>query len=468
MPALPLAGPSYTLRSLKADAQRTVNWVPVQIESGVGKGGNVAYLKQIPGLTLLQTISGAIPPGGLNLASDGTLYAVAGGYLYSISTAWVATQIGPVGTGPVSMTSNATQLCIVADEGGWVYDFSTTVLTQISTNWLGSVGLGYLDGYGVYIEPEASVFYISANQDFGTIDALQYASIEGAPGAVLACLVKHREVLFLKAFTGEIWYDAGNADFPFARNDGAALEVGICAAATLCKLGGVAYWLGQDRNGSRMVFAMAGYAPTRISSHALEEALTGVADVTGAWAFAYEQEGLSYIVLQVPGLLTTWVYEVSSGLWHERAEWVSDAYQRWRPTCHAFAYGVHVVGDASGKIYELDVDANTLAGDVLIRDRITPHNATPDLKRRRFGSLQIDCEVGSGLPSSLKAQMLMRYSDDGAKTFGNWRRLSLGPIGEYLARARAVMLGAARDRVWHIRVTDDVRCNVLSAVLDEQ
>ena len=40
MPALSLIGPSYALQFNKADCERTVNYIPVVIESGNGKGGN--------------------------------------------------------------------------------------------------------------------------------------------------------------------------------------------------------------------------------------------------------------------------------------------------------------------------------------------------------------------------------------------------------------------------------------------
>ena len=158
---------------------------------------------------------------------------------------------------------------------------------------------------------------------------------------------------------------------------------------------------------------------------------------------------------------------MASGVWHERAEWVDGTYAPWRASCHALAYGIHVVGDSSGKLYELSPTASSNAGDVLIRDRITPHNAMPTLERRRYGSLQVDCTVGKGLNGG-QATLMLRYTDDSGANWSSWRYLSLGRIGEYMARARATMLGAARDRVWHIRVTDDVRCDHLSAVLDER
>lgn len=466
MSALPLVGPSYALRSGKADCERTINYMPVLIESGNGKGGATGYLKQVPGLSLLADLGAELR--GLYVARD-VLYAVAGAALYEVSSSYVLVNRGTLlsTSGVVGFAENNTQLAVCDGPNLHVLDLDSHAFSTNPANWLGSKRIDVIDGYGVFVEPSSNQFYLSANQDFKTIDPLDFASAEGSTGEIAAHIVKHREVLLLKKKTGEVWYDAGGADFPLARNDGANIEIGCAAVFSLQKKGGVAFWLGRDETGSAAVFSMSAYQPQRISNHALEEALEGVADLSGATAFAYSQEGLSFYVLQVPGLSTTWVYEVTSGQWHERAEWVDGDYQPWRATCYAYAYGRHLVGDSSGFVYELDPLKNTNNGDALIRERITPHMALPGLNRFRIGSLQVDCDVGVGLPSGQKAQMMLRYSDDGGKTWGNWRYLTLGNVGQYKARARATMLGSARDRVWHIRVTDDVTCNLLAAVVNE-
>lgn len=466
MPALSLIGPSYSLRFSKADCERTVNYMPVVIESGNGKGGAQGYLKQIPGLRLLGNLGGAIR--GLAVARD-VLYAVAGSTLYQVSSAWAGTSKGSVSAGsyPVGLAVNNTQIAIACGALGYAYDLDAGKLGSISTNWRGSNLVDVVDGFGIFVEPDSSQFYLSAAQNFKTLDALDFATAEGSTGNIVSWLVKHRELLLLKQNTGEVWYDAGGADFPLSRNDGANIEVGCAAVHSLKKTGGVAFWLGRDEQGSAAVFSMQAYQPQRISTHALEEQLERLTDLSGATAFTYHQDGLTFYVLNVPGLDTTWVYEVTSGLWHERAELVYGDYQPWRATCHAFVYGRHVVGGADGNLYELDVTKNTNNGGTLVRDRILRQPGPPSLQRVRYGSLQVDCAIGQGIALGAEARLMLRYSNDGGQTWGNWRLLTLGRIGEYKARARATMLGSARDRVWHIRASDDVSCDLLSAVVNE-
>ena len=130
MPNIALAGPSYALRNRTADVQRCVNWVPVQIESGTGKGGAQSYLKQVPG----KTAFGSALAGHVRGARTcrGLLYVVAGTSLYRVSAAGAATALGAVaGTSPVGMSDNNTQLCITTGEKGYVLDLDTDAFSTI-------------------------------------------------------------------------------------------------------------------------------------------------------------------------------------------------------------------------------------------------------------------------------------------------------------------------------------------------
>lgn len=470
MPTLPLAGPTYQLRDSRAAVDRVVNWVPVQIESGTGKGGASAYLKQAPGKVALVALGA--PVRGV-FAAGGALYAVAGAAAYSITAAGVATKIGSLVTdaGPVEMACNRTQLCIVDGGGGYVYDLgdSSSPWQTIPGDWRGSARVEVLDGYGVFSAPSTNQWYLSDIEDFTVLSALDFASAEGSPGSIVAHLVKHRELILLQERTGEVWYDAGGVDFPFARNTGAALEIGCAAAHTLRSIDGIAFWLSRDLMGGLGVHAMQAYTPERVSTHALEERLSVLSadQIAGATAYAYRMEGLSYYCLSVPGIDTTWCYEVRGGIWHERGEWIDGAWAHDVGTCHAYAYGHHVVGGSDGTIYRLDPTVSVSGARPLVRSRITPHNAQSSGARTRFGSMQIDCRTGDGLADSSSGSLMLRYSDDGGISWGNWRYLPLGAVGQYQRRARATMLGTARARVWEIRCTDNLRCEPISAIIDE-
>ena len=422
--------------------------MPVRVESGTGKGGAQSYLKQCAGLTLLASVGQNVR--GLCVARD-RLFAVTEDRLLEVASDWTTTDRGYISPGDVEMAANNTQLGIVTGDDLFVFDLDSNGMSNNPANWQGSASIEMLDGYGVFIIPNSSQFYLSANQDLTSFDGLQFASVESAAGNLVSVLFKHRELVFLKSTSGETWYDAGASDFPLARNDSAYIGVGCAARATLRRVNDVAYWLGRDGEGTAVVFGMPGYAPQRISSHALEEQLSSVTDLSTARAWTYHQEGLSFYVLNVPGLETTWVYEVASGIWHERGEW-NNGWSQWRATSHAVAFGKHIVADNAGNLYELSPSANTYGASPMVRDWISPHAAVPQMAVQRFGSFEVLCDVGGGASDGSAAHMLFRYSNDGGKTWTAWQQLSLGAIGQFKARARATMLGSARDRVWNFRV----------------
>ena len=68
-------------------------------------------------------------------------------------------------------------------------------------------------------------------------------------------------------------------------------------------------------------------------------------DDTICWS--YQDRGHAFVVLVHPGAETTWVYDVATQSWHERALW-DPAALVWTPhlaRCHTFAFDRHLVGD---------------------------------------------------------------------------------------------------------------------------
>lgn len=57
----------------------------------------------------------------------------------------------------------------------------------------------------------------------------------------------------------------------------------------------------------------------------------------------------------------------------------------------------------------------------------------------------------------------LRYANDGAENWSNWRDLDSGDTGAFLQTLVARRLGMARHRVWEIMDTSDTAQDVLAA-----
>ena len=393
----PILGSSYVARSVNAADSRMVNLFPEVVPEG---GKEPAFLNRAPGLRLLAT-AGSGPIRGL-WQFGGYGYVVSGTQLYRVNASWTATLLGPVsGSGPVSMADNGTQLFIACNPDGFIYDSSTGVLQQITDpDFPGAVTVGYLDGYFVFNEPNSQRIWVTSLLDGLSVDALDFASAEGAPDQLVSLIVDHREAWLFGTNSVEVWYDAGLADFPLSRIQGAFNEIGCAAPYSVAKLDNGLFWLGSDARGQGIVYRSNGYTGVRMSTHAVEWQIQQYGNLSDAIGYTYQQDGHAFYVLVFPTANTTWVYDVATGAWHERAGFANGHFVRHRSNCQMSYNSEIVVGDyQNGNLYafDLDVYADNGAAQKWLRSwRALPTGAN-SLKRTAQHSLQLDCESGVGL-----------------------------------------------------------------------
>jgi hypothetical protein len=495
----PILGSSYVARSVNAADSRMVNLFP-EIVPEAGK--EPAFLQRCPGLELVATV-GQGPIRGMWPFGD-FLYVASGGKLYRVDGNFVATELGLInGSGPVSMSDNGTQLFVACNPDAFIYNTSTGVFAQITDpDFPGAVTVGYLDGYFVFNEPNSQRFWVTSLNDGTAIDPLDFASAEGNPDDVVSLMVDHREVWLFGNNTVEVWYNAGLADFPLARIDGAFMETGCLAPYSVAKLDNSVFWLGSDARGNGIVYRNQGYNAQRVSTHAIEWQIQQYNVLNDAIGYSYQQDGHSFYVLTFPTAQATWVFDVSTGAWHERAFWDGVQFRRHRSNCQANFAGQVLVGDwESSAIYVLDqqtYDDNGQAQRWLRSWRALPTGQN-NLKRTAQHMLQLDCESGVGvgtvesyflltednlfltdesdnllitssisLTDGANPQVMLRWSDDGGHTWSNEHWASMGRVGEYGKRViwrRLGMTTKLRDRVYEISGTDPVKIAIMGAEL---
>ena len=500
----PILGSAYVARSVNAADNRMINLFPEVVPEA---GKEPAFLQRAPGMNKLGTL-GAGPVRGLwTFGNYG--YAVSGTTLYKIDTNWNAVSKGTVtGTGPVSMVDNGTQMFIAAGATGYIYNANTDVFAQITdVDFAGAVTVGFIDGYFVYNQPNSQKFWVTSLYDGTSVDPLDFASAEGSPDNLVSLIVDHREVWLFGQNSTEVWYDAGLPDFPLSRIQGAFIEIGCAAPFSVAKLDNGVFWLSSDARGRGMVFRSNGYAGVRISTHSVEWQIQQYSDISDAVAYTYQQDGHSFYVLNFPGANITWVYDVATQAWHQRAGWLNNQFTRHRGNCQMAFNSEIVVGDyQTGDYYAYDPNVYTEAGSVQkwLRSWRALPTGTNNLRRTTQHSLQLDCESGVGLDGATPAttsylssissdaisagaisgeseestseiivqgsdpQVVLRWSDDGGHTWSNEHWRSMGKIGETGRRViwrRLGMTMKLRDRVYEVSGTDPVKISIMGAEL---
>ena len=490
-------------RSVNAADARMVNLFP-EIVPEAGK--EPAFLNRAPGLNL-QVAVGTGPIRGLWVLA-GNMYVVSADKLYKVTPAYVVTLIGTVaGTGPVSMVDNGIQLFIACNGPSFIYNANTDAFQQITDPAFPGAGtVAYLDGYFVFNEPNSQKIWITALFDGTLVDATEFASAEGSPDGVVGLIADHAQLWVYGTNSIEVWYNSGNADFPFSRIQGGFNELGCAAAYSIAKMDNGLFWLGKDARGQGMVYRANGYSGQRISTHAIEWHIQQYGDLSDAIGYTYQQDGHSFYVLIFPTANTTWVYDVATQAWHERAGFVNGDFTRHRSNCQVFFGTKVMVGDyQNANIYSFDLD--DYSDNSSIQKWLRSWRALPtgqnNLKRTAQHSLQLDCESGVGITGSMIAetiylqteegtnlvtesgdkliaeqqtivtqgsdpQVMLRWSDDGGHTWSNEHWVSIGKIGEYYRRAiwrRLGMTMKLRDRVYEVSGTDPVKIAIMGAEL---
>jgi hypothetical protein len=493
-----ILGGSYVARSTNAADNRMVNLFPEATPEG---GKEAGFLSRCPGLSLLTTL-GVGPVRGM-WVFGGYSYVVSGSNLYRVDNSWGSQFIGSVsGSGPVSMADNGTQLFIAANPDGYIYNAFTGNFDQISDpDFPGAVTVGYLDGYFVFNEPNSQKIWITSLYEGTQIDALEFASAEGSPDDLVAISIDHREAWVFGTNSIEVWYDAGTADFPLQRIQGAFIEIGCAAPYSVAKLDNSLFWLGSDARGNGIIYRSSGYQGKRVSTHAIEYAIAQYGNISGAIGYTYQQEGHAFYVLSFAQ--ATWVFDVATQAWHERAGFNNGQLTRHWSNCQMNYNNEIVVGDyRNGNIYAFDLDVYSDDNEIQkwIRSWRALATGQNNLNRTTQHALQLDCEVGNiypafdesplfltaqndyylitesevyliddaGVRTPSSSEVLLRWSDDGGHTWSNYHAKSMGATGETGKRVFWRRLGMTlklRDRVYEISGTDPVKIAIMGAEL---
>lgn len=120
----------------------------------------------------------------------------------------------------------------------------------------------------------------------------------------------------------------------------------------------------------------------------------------------------------------------------------------------------------TGVIYEMSNDIYDDAGCAIRRVRRSPH-ISDEMAYFFYDVLQVDMETGVGLNSGQgeDPQVMMRFSDDGGRTWSNETWRTAGRLGEFSRRVTWRQLGRGRDRIFEIVITDPVKIALVDGYL---
>lgn len=468
-------GPSNVSQSPIADQERTVN---LYFEPSESKGASTKYaLYPIPGVDELDESAG----GGVGRANyfepnSQRQFAVIGSSFVELFAALPMVVHGTVAgvTETATISSNGDgggQLFITAGGNGYLFTLATDTFAQIAAlNGIATMG-DFLDGFFLNLDAATSTLWISDLLDGATWDPTQFVQRSSAADPWVSMKVCNKFIYLLGSQTTEPWYNAGAFPFPFQPYSSTLISYGCAAKFSPEVVANSLVWLSETANGSGAVIRAIGFTAEIISTFATHYAFDNYPTIDDAIGDSIEDLGHVFYVLTFPAANATWVWDVATQIWCERGTWNSaeNKYFAWRPLYHAYAFGQHRILDfRSAKVYELSSMSQTDVDGLPIRRLRRAPSIVKENKVLFYKRFELYLEAGLGTVSGQGSdpQVVMRFSNDGGKTWASGGQRGAGKRGEYSTRVYWTRQGCARKRVWEVYMTDPIPWRILGAFIE--
>lgn len=386
------------------------------------------------------------------------------------------TNAGPVCIRDNGFSSGTPTAVIVDGPYGYFINMNTLVFTQITDpGFLGADRVAFIDGWFIFNQPGTQKFYTTGPTPYAlTFPGAFFNLKDSSSDNLITLMEQSRELWLIGERASEVWYDAGGANFAFTRIPGVAPQIGCSAKNSIARLGDSLVWLGRSERGENVVIKTEQYGYTHISSQAVSTAIATYPLVSDAIGFTYEEDSHLFYVLTFPTADKTWVYDVASEMWHQRASFdpATGVLHRDKANCFANYQNLRVVGDFQAqKGYRMTRQVFVDGDTPLIALRRCPHIWSREDRKRVFvADLQIEFKPGVGLQTGQGSnpQVMLSISYDGAATFNLQYLLAIGKAGKYKNRAIRRRLSAERDIVMEASISDPVARDIVGATLTGQ
>jgi len=452
--------------------QKTLNLYP-----DVSKEGKQQIaLYSTPGLKDFSTVGTGSIRGSIDF--DGILYMVVSDTLYRVNSfgqgtamsttlSTVSGRVHMVHNGRDSNKADGGQIFIVDGTQGYIYKDNPGSLSVITDgNFPANPSTNaFMDSYFLVNEASSNGRFRQSSSYDGTVWVSEdYDTAERDSDKLQVIIPSNRILWLLGEHTAEpFWNSKKIYGTSFEPVQAGFSQFGCISADTAVQISGTVLWLAQNHEGAGLVVGTDGVKPSIISEAIVNE-LQDLTALEDSYAWSYQYKGHVFYVLTFVTDKRTFVYDLTTQMWHEMDD---DVLGYHRSFTHTFVYGKHIIGDPStNKTYTLDWGTYTNAGNKITRLRRSRIIHADGMSLKHY-SVWVDFKMGVGNTDVADPKVTLRSQADNK----NWtpeRTRSLGKIGQQNFLCIWRKMGRTHAMTYEIKVTDPCEVTILGAYANIQ
>lgn len=332
---------------------------------------------------------------------------------------------------------------LVMGNGVKAYYFDGTNFAQITdANFPASFvkGFAYLDSYMYVMDGQGQIWEATNQNDPRTWNATDMIRAQIEPDAGMALAKQINYIIAIKAWTTEVFYDAGNASgSSLGSIPGSKQPFGTVSADTVQQMNDLLIWVSQDQSNTYQVVTMQGLQTQIVSTPAVERLLQ-YANFSGCYSMILKHAGHMTYVLTIPNSNLTLVYDIPYGLWHV---WTDQNGNYWPYCAASYLNGErYLQSPTTGAFYTFDMDYvySNDNGVIVPTDIYTPNFDAGTDRQKTLSQMRFQADRKNG------SLLFHRNTDDDYKTWTGFRRVDLSDNLPILTNC-----GQFRRRAWHFR-----------------
>jgi hypothetical protein len=375
--------------NIAANPARLLNLYPVPL-ADAENARTVYALKSVLGQAQKDNI-GNFPIRAMGRGNEKN-WLVGNGRLYEVSALGIVTDRGAVAD-DVNTTIAGNQSLVTIVSGNNYYTWNGTTIAQPTTKTFTNVGSHcYIGGFTVITEKNGKRFQWSAIGNAGSLNALDFASADKVDDNILRAVEFRGNLLLFCQTSTEIWSldpDAPTNARRFFYSD--ITNTGLKDFNLFVRFDDALFFVGNDNRA--YLFGQGVVSNTSVE--------TSLAQNTPTHCFYYEDEGNKFCVIRFSDR-PAWVFDITTGLWHERAE--GGGFIRWRATCSVRNGSKWLAGNTSGQVMEFDRTNEDINGP-LFRRAVSRSVYLGD-RKFQIAKLELLARVGDHNLNTLEEQAL--------------------------------------------------------------